>query len=158
ACGPGLVACAIARVARRVTGIDLTPAMIQQAAARQRAEGLANLTWVVADAVPLPFPDGAFSAVVTRYSFPHFPDPCAVLAEMVRVCRPGGRVTVADVFTRTAEQAAAYDRLEKWRDPSHVHALRLDELDNLFRDGGLTDVRRAFYKYEVRVEELLDRS
>ena len=40
ACGPGLVACALARVARHVTGIDLTPAMIEQAQARQRALGL----------------------------------------------------------------------------------------------------------------------
>src|SRR5262245_41056251 len=89
ACGPGLVACPLAEVARHVTGIDLTPAMIEQAQARQRAKGLTNLTWLVGDAVPLPFPDAAFSVVVTRYSFHHFLDPRAVLAEMVRVCRPG---------------------------------------------------------------------
>jgi ubiquinone/menaquinone biosynthesis C-methylase UbiE len=158
ACGPGLVACALARVARHVTGLDLTPAMIEQAAARQRAAGLGNLTWVVGDAVPLPFPDGAFTAVVTRYSFHHLLDPRAALAEMARVCRPGGRVTVADVFTRSAEQAAAYDRLERWRDPSHTHALRLDELDGLFAAAGLADVRKVFYRYEVQVEELLARS
>src|SRR5262245_39359129 len=89
ACGPGLVACPLAEVARHVTGIDLTPAMIEQAQARQRTKGLVNLTWVVGDAVPLHFPDAAFSVVVTRYSFHHFLDPRAVLAEMVRVCRPG---------------------------------------------------------------------
>src|SRR5262249_23269311 len=60
ACGPGLVACALAEVARHVTGIDLTPAMIEQAQARQRAKGLTNLTWRVADAIPLPFPSAAF--------------------------------------------------------------------------------------------------
>jgi ubiquinone/menaquinone biosynthesis C-methylase UbiE len=38
-----------------VTGLDLTPTMIEQAQARQRAKGLTNLTWVVGDAVPLPF-------------------------------------------------------------------------------------------------------
>src|SRR5215472_17669996 len=47
ACGPGLVACTLAEVARHVTGIDLTPAMLEQARARQRARGLANLTWLV---------------------------------------------------------------------------------------------------------------
>src|SRR5579885_1645696 len=57
ACGPGLVACPLAAVARHVTGIDLTPAMIEQARAKQRAKGLSNLTWLVGDAVPLPFPD-----------------------------------------------------------------------------------------------------
>ena len=47
ACGPGLVACPLAEVARHVTGIDLTPAMIEQAQARQRASGLTNLNWLV---------------------------------------------------------------------------------------------------------------
>src|SRR5207249_3389079 len=124
ACGPGLVACDVARVARHVTGIDLTPAMIDQARARQQSLGLTNLTWVVGDAHPLPFPDGSFSRVVTRYSFHHVTDPAGVFAGMARVCAPGGRVTVCDVFTTSAEQAAGYDRLERLRDPSHTRALR----------------------------------
>jgi ubiquinone/menaquinone biosynthesis C-methylase UbiE len=155
ACGPGLVGCALAQVARHVTGIDLTPAMIEQAQARQRALGLSNLTWLVGDAVPLPFPDSAFTVVVTRYSFHHFLDPRTVLAEMVRVCRPGGRVAVMDVFTRSPEQAEAYDRVEKLRDPSHVRALPLEELTGLCHDAGLRDVRRAFFKLEVALETLL---
>jgi ubiquinone/menaquinone biosynthesis C-methylase UbiE len=156
ACGPGLVACEVAKVAGHVTGIDLTPAMIDQARARQRSLGLANLAWVVGDAQPLPFPDGTFSRVITRYSFHHFADPAGVFAEMVRACRPGGRVTVADVFTTSPDQAEAYDRLEKFRDPSHTHALQLAELEGLF--AGLTEVRKEFYRYPVRVEELLARS
>jgi SAM-dependent methyltransferase len=155
ACGPGLVACPLAQVARHVTGIDLTPAMIEQAQAKQRASGLANLTWLVGDAVPLPFPDAAFSVVVTRFSFHHFLDPRAVLAEMVRVCRPGGRVAVIDVFTSSPEQAEAYNRVEKLRDPSHVRALSLEELTGLCRDVGLRDVETAFYKMDVELEKLL---
>ena len=155
ACGPGLVACALAQVAGHVTGIDLTPAMIEQAQARQRALGLGNLTWLVGDAVPLPFPDAAFSVVGTRYSFHHFLDPRAVLAEMVRVCRPGGRVAIMDVFTRSPEQAEAYDRVERLRDPSHVRALPLEELTGLCHDARLREVRTAFFKLEVALEALL---
>jgi SAM-dependent methyltransferase len=155
ACGPGLVACPLAQVARHVTGLDLTPAMVEQARARQRSLGLTNLTWMVGDALPLPFPDAAFSAVVTRYSLHHFLDPRAVLAEMVRVCRPGGRVAVIDVFTRGPEQAEAYNRVEKLRDPSHVRALPLGELTGLSCDMGLRDVKTAFYKLEVALETLL---
>jgi ubiquinone/menaquinone biosynthesis C-methylase UbiE len=155
ACGPGLVACPLAQVARHVTGIDLTPAMIEQARAKQRAGGLTNLTWLVGDAVPLPFGDAAFSVVVTRYSFHHFLDPRAVLAEMVRVCSPGGRVAVIDVFTRDLEQAEAYNRVEKLRDPSHVRALPLGELTGLFHDAGLRGVRTAFFKLETALEPLL---
>lgn len=156
ACGPGLVACEVAKVSRHVTGIDLTPAMIDQARSRQQALGLANLTWAQGDAQPLPFPDGSFSRVVTRYSFHHFTDPKGVFAEMVRVCQPGGRVTVCDVYTTSPEQAERYDRLEQHRDPSHTHALQLTELDALF--AGLKDVRREFYRYPVKVEAILSRS
>jgi ubiquinone/menaquinone biosynthesis C-methylase UbiE len=158
ACGPGLVACPLAEVARHVTGLDLTPAMIEQAQVKQRSKGLTNLTWLVGDAVPLPFHDAAFSVVVTRYSFHHFLDPKAVLVQMVRVCRPGGQVAVIDVFTSSPEQAEAYNRVEKLRDPSHVRALSLEELMGLCHDAGLRDVKTAFFKLEVPLEELLARS
>src|SRR5919201_2462328 len=108
ACGPGLMACAFAKVARHVTGIDLTPAMIEQAKVVQQSDGLTNLTWHVGDVQRLPFAPASFSLVFTRYSFHHFLDPKGVLAEMVRVCSPGGRVVVVDVFTRTPEQAEAF--------------------------------------------------
>jgi SAM-dependent methyltransferase len=155
ACGPGLVACALAEVARHVTGLDLTPAMIEQAQARQRVKGLTNLTWVVGDAVPLAFPGAAFSVVVSRYSFHHFLGPKAVLAEMVRVCSPGGRVAVIDVCTSSPEQAEAYNQVEKLRDPSHVRALSPEELTGLFHEAGLRDVRTAFYKLGAELEALL---
>lgn len=158
ACGPGLVACALAATARRVTGIDLTPAMIEQARAKQRLLGLKNLSWLVGDVPPLPFTDATFSVVVTRFSFHHFLDPQAVLNEMARVCAPGGRVAVIDVFTASPEQADAYNRVEKLRDPSHVRALSLDELTTLFDRAGLRDVRTAFYKHEAELEPLLARS
>ncbi len=156
ACGPGLVACEVAKVARSVTGVDLTPAMITQARQRQESLGLSNMSWAEGDVQPLPFADNTFSRVVTRYSFHHFTDPRGAFAEMQRVCRPGGRVTVCDVFTTTLEQAELYDRLEQYRDPSHTHALLLDELTSLFAD--LSDVRQEFYKYPVSVDELLSRS
>ncbi len=158
ACGPGLIACALAEVAHHVTGLDLTPAMIEQARARQQAKRLTNLTWLIGDAVPLPLPNASFSVVVTRFSFHHFLDPKAVLAEMVRVCVPGGRVAVIDVFTSSPEQAEAYNRVEKLRDPSHVRALLLAELTELLHEAGLRNVRTAFYKMEMPLEALLARS
>lgn len=158
ACGPGLMACAFARVARHVTGIDLTPAMIEQAKAMQKADGLTNLSWHVGDVQPLPFAAGSFTLVFTRYSFHHLLDPKAVLAEMVRVCQPGGRVVVVDVFMSSPEQAQAYNRMETLRDLSHVRALALDDLTGLFSESGLRDVRTQFYKHEVELEQVLQRS
>src|SRR5262245_20596871 len=113
ACGPGLMACAFAEVARHVAGIDLTPAMIERAKILQESKALPNLSWRIGDVLPLPFADAAFSLVFTRYSCHHFFDPKAVMAEMVRVCAPGGRVVLVDVFTSTPEQAEALNRMEK---------------------------------------------
>lgn len=158
ACGPGLITCAVANVARQVTGIDITPAMIEEARKRQRSVGLTNMDWKVGDVLPLPFPGSSFSAVITRYSFHHFLDPEAVLTEMVRICQPGGRVAVVDVFTSTPEQAEAYNRMEKLRDPSHTRALSLAELTGMFHDTGLVEMKTAFYKLDVEVEKLLTAS
>jgi ubiquinone/menaquinone biosynthesis C-methylase UbiE len=158
ACGPGLMACEFAKVARHVTGIDLTPAMIEQAKVMQESDGLTNLTWHVGDVQMLPFAAASFSLVFTRYTFHHFLDPKAVLAEMVRVCSPDGRVAVVDVFTSDPEQAEAYNRMEKLRDPSHVRALSLEKLTTLLTQAGLRDVRTQLYKHEVELEQVLQRS
>src|SRR3974390_984799 len=68
ACGPGLVACAFATRAKHVTGIDLTPAMIERARQIQRERQLTNLTWRLGNVLHLPFPDASFSLVITRYT------------------------------------------------------------------------------------------
>jgi len=154
ACGPGLVACQFAPLVRRVTGLDITPEMIHQAGQAQTKRGYTNMTWQVGSAEPLPFSDASFTLVVTRYSFHHFLRPTAVLAEMVRVCQPGGRVLVADV-SQSVDKVAGYDEIERLRDPSHVHALSRDEFAGLFADSGLRDVEFAEYKVEMAVEDQL---
>lgn len=157
ACGPGLVGCEFARRAKQVTGLDVTAAMIEQARRRQAEQGLANVEWRVGDACPLPFGDGTFSLVITRYSFHHFLDPERVLAEMIRVCRPGGRVLAADVALPAAK-AAAYDRLERLRDPSHTHALTTDEFAALWRRSGLVACRESAYPVHLDLEAQLQAS
>ncbi len=159
ACGPGIVACAFAPKVRRVTGIDLTPAMIERARKLQKEKGFSNLDWIVGDVQPLPYKSGSFSLAVTRYSFHHFPDPRGVLKEMIRVTRAGGRVMVVDVFTsEDPGQAEAYNHLEKLRDPSHVRALSLKELLALAQNEGLQNIQKAFYKVEMELEEQLQAS
>jgi ubiquinone/menaquinone biosynthesis C-methylase UbiE len=154
ACGPGLVALALAEVGGHVTGLDLTPAMLDKARELQRERGLANLSWDLGRADTLPYRDGSFDRVLTRFSFHHLTEPDRALAEMVRVCRPGGRVVVCDVYT-FPEQGAEYDRLERLRDPSHVHALLLGELRALMRQANLTVVGEAFARLPMGLEQLL---
>ena len=159
ACGPGLVVCALAGVVRHATGIDVTPAMIERARTLAAEKGLANVSWHVGDVLPLPYPDGGFSIIVSRFAFHHFPEPRAVLAEMKRVCAPGGRVVLVDVAaSEDPAKAAALNRMEKLRDPSHVRALTLAELEGLFAEVGLPAPRAAFYQLKSELEGLLERS
>ena len=157
ACGPGLVACVFARHAKHVSGIDITPKMIEEATARQISNGLTNMDWKIGDITRLPFEDASFSVVVTRYSFHHLLDPKAALVEMIRVCKPGGKVLVADVV-QPPEKAEAYDALEILRDPSHVHALTYPEMEAIVLQSGLVRVKTARYKVDGEVEKQLGAS
>jgi SAM-dependent methyltransferase len=159
ACGPGLVVCAFARVVRHATGIDLTPAMIERARTVQAEQGLSNVTWRVGDILPLPYADASFSIVISRFAFHHLPDPLAVLGEMKRVCAPGGKVVLVDLTASPDPQkAAAFHRMEVLRDPSHVRALTLAELQDLFACSALPAPRTAFYRLEVDLDGVLARS
>jgi ubiquinone/menaquinone biosynthesis C-methylase UbiE len=153
ACGPGIVACTAASHAGHVTGIDLTPAMVAQAKARQDRLGLTNVTWRIGDATQLPFADDSFDVALTRYSFHHMKEPIAALREMKRVSR--GRVVVIDA-TPTTDTQAAYDRMEILRDPSHTSALTLEQLRALGKEAGLLEQAIDSYRLEVRLDTLAD--
>jgi ubiquinone/menaquinone biosynthesis C-methylase UbiE len=157
ACGPGILACAQAPHARAVTGIDITPAMIEQARARQAAAEVENMAWHVGDATALPFESGSFDRVTTRYSFHHMTDPAATLAEMVRVCRPEGRIVVIDA-TPSPETQAAYDAMERLRDPSHTSALTLQQLREIGQEAGLREVAVDGYRLGAELSTLADTS
>jgi ubiquinone/menaquinone biosynthesis C-methylase UbiE len=157
ACGPGILACAFARVVRHVTGIDLTPAMLDRARALADEQRLTNVTWQQGDVLPLPFPDGTFTIVTARFAFHHFLDPGAVLAEMRRVCATGGRVVVID-SAPAADKADAFNRMEKFRDPSHVRAMPIEEHLALYREARLPEPRVTWYRLEGEMEGLIRRS
>jgi ubiquinone/menaquinone biosynthesis C-methylase UbiE len=157
ACGPGIVVCAFARTVRHATGIDVTPAMLDRARALQRESGLTNVTWQQGDVLPLPYPDAAFSIVVSRFAFHHFLQPGRVLAEMRRVCAPGGTVMVVDAAP-AADKADAFNRMEKLRDPSHARALPLSEHVRLFCEAGLPEPRVTSYRLQGELDGLLSRS
>jgi len=157
ACGPGLVACEFAKHARAVTGIDLTPAMIEQAIQRQQAQGLTNLTWHVGDVTQLPYSDASFSMVITRFSFHHFVEPQSVLQEMWRVCQPGGTVMLVDVAL-PPEKVEAYNQMEKLRDPSHTRALTVQEFLSMAHHCGLQQLQTSGFKVEMELETQLKAS
>jgi SAM-dependent methyltransferase len=156
ACGPGLVVSAFAESVKYAIGIDLVPAMIDQARALQAQKQLTNVSWQLGDVLPLPFPDNSFSIVISRYALHHLSDPRGALFEMKRVCTPGGRLVLCDVIVSSnPATAAAYNQMEKWRDPSHVRALSLLELQKMFDEVGLLHRKETFYNVPFELEYLL---
>jgi arsenite methyltransferase len=80
-----------------VTGVDMTPAMLEKARAAAGEMGVANVEFVESEAERLPFPDGSFDVVISNGVIDLIPDKDAVFAELVRVLAPGGRMQIADV-------------------------------------------------------------
>ncbi|HKV94303.1 MAG TPA: methyltransferase domain-containing protein [Candidatus Angelobacter sp.] len=157
ACGPGLLVCAFARVVKHATGVDLTPAMLEQAHKIQNEKNLKNVTWQSGNVYSLPFPQPQFSIVSSRFVFHHLEEPLNALKEMKRVCKPGGKIVVADM-SPAPEKAAALNAAEKLRDPSHVRALPEAELRGLFEQAGLPAAELHYYRFEGEMEDLLARS
>ena len=159
ACGGGIVVCAFAPHVRQATGIDVTPAMLDEAQRLAAEKGLTNVGWRQGDVNALPFEDGRFTIVVTRFSVHHFADPAVVLREMARVCAPGGRLVVVDMYaSQDPAKAAEFNRLERLRDPSHMRSLALAELISLFGEAGLPEPEASFYELRDEVRNLLARS
>lgn len=95
ACGAGQIAIPAARMGVRVTGIDLAPNLVEQAQQRAQAAGV-RVEFEQGDAEALPYPDGAFDIVVSLIGAMFAPRPALVAAELLRVCRPGGQIAMAN--------------------------------------------------------------
>jgi SAM-dependent methyltransferase len=94
-CGAGQIAIPAARAGIQATGLDLAPNWIEQARARAAAEGL-TAQFDEGDAEQLPYDDASFDVVVSLVGAMFAPRPERVAAELVRVCRPGGRIIMVN--------------------------------------------------------------
>jgi len=98
ACGPGTVARKAAtrlNPTGRVTACDLSPAMLEVAAAKPALDGAAPIAYLQCPADALDVPDGAFDVVLCQQALQFFPDRLGALAELRRALKPGGRAGVA---------------------------------------------------------------
>jgi ubiquinone/menaquinone biosynthesis C-methylase UbiE len=95
ATGNGNAALAAARIGCEVTGVDYVPALLEDGRRRAQAEGLA-VTFEEGDAEALPFPDASFDAVLSTLGVMFAPDQEKTASELLRVCRPGGRIALAN--------------------------------------------------------------
>ena len=95
ASGNGNATLAAARHFAEVTSTDYVPALLERGRARAEAEGL-QVTFREADAEALPFADSTFDVVLSTFGVMFTPDQARAAREMLRVCRPGGRIGLAN--------------------------------------------------------------
>jgi SAM-dependent methyltransferase len=144
--GGGHVSYALARHARRVIASDLSSEMLAAVARTAREKGLGNIETVEAPAEHLPFEDGTFDFVASRFSAHHWRDFDAGLREARRTLKRGGRAAFVDVY---APGQALFDThlqaIELLRDHSHVRDYTSAQwLDTLGRSGFAVNACRTW--------------
>ena len=94
----------------RVTGIDLSSGMLDKARERAAVLGLSHVELHQMDAGNMKFPDDSFDTVVAAYVVTAVPDYRKVMAEMIRVCRTGGRIILLNHFSNGNKLIAAVEK------------------------------------------------
>ena len=95
ACGTGNTAIPAARAGAKVTGVDIAPNLLGQARKRAAEEGV-QIDFQEGDAEQLVFPDASFDVIISVFGAMFAPRPERVASELLRVCRPGGMVAMAN--------------------------------------------------------------
>ncbi|MCD4525010.1 class I SAM-dependent methyltransferase [Nocardioides sp. cx-173] len=144
--GSGYVACTVAELGHRVTGIDLADGMLGRA--RRHADAMTTPpTFLRGDAVAPDFPANSFDAVVNRYVTWTLREPDTALANWLRLLRPGGTLAVVDStwFARGLHEGAS-DQFKSFYDEDVRQALPLAESTTIepfvdrIRAAGFVDV------------------
>jgi ubiquinone/menaquinone biosynthesis C-methylase UbiE len=113
--GTGNAALPAAAAGADVVATDITPELLAVGERRARERGL-TLSWQVADAQALPFADGEFDVVLSTIGAIFAPDQAATARELMRVCRPGGSVVMAN-WTPDGGVGAIFELLGRYEPP-----------------------------------------
>lgn len=122
-CGGGQLAVDLkkTRDTLRVTGVDLSMSQVRRARLRGRKAG-ADVRFIQASALELPFPDGFFDLVYSVDCFKHWPDKRKGLSECLRVTRPGGTILITEV-DRGCTVKNGLRFVQKWNVPAFIRPL-----------------------------------
>ena len=153
--GAGTLALALAPLVREVVGVDLVAELLEEA--RRLAAGVPNVWFVEGDATRLPFEPFSFDLGATMRTLHHVRRPELVMAELVRVTRPGGMILVVDqVAPADPLTALELDRFERARDPSHTRLLPDGDVVALFEANNLVLRKNVVRREERPLDDYLD--
>lgn len=157
ATGTGFTALAFALLVAEVTGADLSPGMLAQAANRATEQGITNVSWVEAPAENMPFRDATFDLVTVRIAPHHFTDVPVFLSETRRVLKPGGMFLLGDTTVPGEdadgglEAGAWQNAVEKARDASHVANLSPKVWNELCVSAGFSVTHLEYSGKAIRI-------
>lgn len=137
-CGAGHASFIAARHVKQVVAYDLSSQMLDVVAQAARDKGLANIITKQGYAENLPFDDGEFNVVISRYSAHHWHDVGKALREVNRVLKPGGVLIIMDVMSPGHPVRDIWlQTIEALRDTSHVRNYSSGEWLALINDANL---------------------
>ena len=158
-CGAGHVSFHVAPLVKEVVAYDLSQQMLDVVAAAAVDRGFANIATVNGAAEHLPFADGEFDFVFSRYSAHHWSDLGVALREVRRVLKPGGVAAFVDVLSPGSPLFDTYlQSVEVLRDTSHVRDYSAGEWLRQVSEAGLhtrsTTRQRLRLEYTSWVERM----
>jgi len=146
-CGPGAISVDLAAAIApgELHGIDMTESQIEMARAAAAAGGHKNATFRVGDVTELPFEDGSFDVAHCHAVLMHVPDTSAVLAEVIRVLKPGGIISAregisSDVIMFPPPQSPLANALASVIQANGGHPDMGKELKHEFIRAGFADI------------------
>lgn len=148
-CGVGTTAVTIARrFGVKVTAVDIAPLMLERAQSHVHTAGIQDLVSVVpGDILQLDFPDSSFDRVVAE-AVTMFVDRSQAARELIRVCRPGGRVLATEFLWREPPTAEARQIFLGEICPGMMFDT-LDDWLHIYGEAGLTDVQVTSGPFEM---------
>lgn len=156
-CGTGIVARSIAPKVAEVHGTDLSRHLLDFA----RTKPVENVDFQRAEAAELPYADNTFDVVFSRMSFNHLMHREEVVAEMRRVCKPGGHIALLErVIPDELDEATIVrmEYIEGLRDASHIYFMTPAELNLLFKDNNITVTTKETHTCTEPYEDYLSQT